>query len=222
MSAGSGLSKHYIECKSKKVGINFSGNASDGQCFRNDASILFFCANSYKSAFICLDKELDFRFENNNAIKDIEHLILPYYFNFRHYVELSLKALIIALTKESPKTTHDLQTLMTCVLEDIDVLKFDESTPAIFCTKENYNKTKSEVIKLAQELNKKINEYQKLECAVEYYRYIFEKDKNDLSLKHEKIELDYNQTHLLFFETRDLFDKLLMKLREIEYVYPTL
>ncbi|MBQ8741361.1 MAG: hypothetical protein IJY79_07420, partial [Clostridia bacterium] len=61
-----------------------------------------------------------------------------------------------------------------------------------------------------------------LECAVEYYRYIFEKDKNDLSLKHDKIELDYNQTHLLFFETRDLFDKLLMKLREIEYVYPTL
>lgn len=222
MLAGSGLSKHFIECKSKKVGIDFSGISSDGQCFRNDASILFFCANSYKSAFICLDKELDFRFENNNAIKDIEHLILPYYFNFRHYVELSLKALIVNLTKESPKITHDLQTLMTCVLEDIDILKFDESTPAMFCTQENYDKTKSEVIKLAQELNKKINEYQKHECAVEYYRYIFEKDKNDISLKHDKIELDYNQTRLLFFETRDLFDKLLMKLREIEYVYPTL
>lgn len=222
MSSGSGLSKHYIESNSKKVGIDFSGNAPDGQCFRNDASILFFCANSYKSAFICLDKELVFRFENNNPVKDIEHLILPYYFNFRHYVELSLKALIIALTKESPKTTHDLQSLMTCVLEKIDILKFDESIPAIFCTKEKYDKTKIEVIKLAQELNKKITEYQKLECAVEYYRYIFEKDKKDLSLKHDKIELDYNKTHALFFETRDLFDKLLMKLREIEYVYPTL
>ncbi len=222
MSAGSGLSKHFIEYESKKVGIDFSGISSDGQCFRNDASILFFGANSYKSAFICLDKEVKTRFENNIMAKDIEHLILPYYFNFRHYVELSLKALIVNLTKESPKITHDLQTLISCLLDNIDSLQFDESTPAIFCTKEKYDKTKSEVIKLAQELSKKITEYQKLECAVEYYRYIFEKDKNDLSLKHDKIELDYNQTHLLFFETRDLFDKLLIKLREIEYVYPTL
>lgn len=222
MSAGSGLSKHFIEYESKKVGIDFSGISSDGQCFRNDASILFFCANSYKSAFICLDKELNSRFENNIIAKDIEHLILPYYFNFRHYVELSLKALIVNLTKESSKITHDLQTLMTGVLDNIDILKFDENTPAIFCTKEKYDNTKSEVIKLAQELNKKITEYQKFECAVEYYRYIFEKDKNDLSLKHDKIELDYSQIHALFLETRDLIDKLLMKLREIEYVYSTL
>ena len=222
MSAGSGLSEHCIEYESKKVWVDFSGISSDGQCFRNDASILFFCANSYKSAFICLDKELKTRFENNIMSKDIEHLILPYYFNFRHYVELSLKALIVNLTKESPKMTHDLQTLILCVLNNIDILKFDESTPAIFCTKEKYDKIKSEVIKLAQDLKAKINEYQKLECAVEYYRYIFEKDKDDLSLKHNKIELDYNQTHSLFFEIRDLFDKLLVKLKKIEYVYSTL
>ena len=222
MSTGSGLSEHFIEYESKKVRVDFSGISPDGQCFRNDASILFFCANSYKSAFICLDKELKSRFENNIIAKDIEHLILPYYFNFRHYVELSLKALIVTLTQESPKITHDLQPLISCVLDNINFLKFDQNTPKIFCTEEQYDEIKSELIKLAQDLKEKINEYQKLECAVEYYRYIFEKDKNDLSLKHDKIDLDYNQTHSLFWGTRDLFDKFLMKLKQIEYVYSTL
>ena len=222
MSAGSGLSQHLLNREEKTVGVDFSGKSADGECFRNDASILFFCANSYKSAFICLDKELRFRFENNYAHKDIEHLILPYYFNFRHYVELSLKALIVALTKESPKITHNLQNLMTCVTHAIDDLEFDTNTSAIFCTQEKFDSNKCEAIKLAQELNAKISEYLQFECAVEYYRYIFETDKDGLSLKHDRIELDYNQTHLLFFETRDLFDKLSTKLRNITYIYPTL
>ncbi len=222
MSAGSGLSQHYIDYETKKVAVDFSGKSSDGECFRNDASILFFGANSYKSAFICLDKEFKLRFENNYKDKDIEHLILPYYFNFRHYVELSLKALIVALTEESPKITHELHDLITCVIDTIDNLEFDESTPAIFCTKDKFDKTKNEVIEFTQELKTKITEYQKLECAVEYYRYIFEKEKGNLSLKNDRIELDYNQTHSLFFETRDLIDKLLVKLREIAYIYSTL
>ncbi len=222
MSAGSGLSQHFLDREGKKVGVDFSGIAQDGECFRNDASILFFCANSYKSAFICLDKELGLRFENNYDAKYIEHLILPYYFNFRHYVELSLKALIVALTEESPNLTHSLQNLMTRVTNAINVLEFDENKPAIFGTKEKFDIDKTEAIELAQELNTKISEYQRLECTEEYYRYIFERDTDSLILKHDKIELDYNQTHLLFFETKELFDKLLVKLRDIAYIYPTL
>ena len=222
MSAGSGLSQHFLNREGKKVGVDFSGKAQDGECFRNDASILFFCANSYKSAFICLDKELNLRFENNYHVKDIEHLILPYYFNFRHYVELSLKALIVALTEESPNLTHNLQNLMTCVTNAINVLEFDENTHAIFGTKEKFDVDKSEAIELAQELNVKISEYQKFECAEEYYRYIFEREKDSLSLKHDNIELDYTQTHSLFFETKDLIDRLLVKLRDTVYIYPTL
>lgn len=222
MSAGSGLSQHFLNREGKKVGVDFSGKAQDGECFRNDASILFFCANSYKSAFICLDKELNLRFENNYDVKYIEHLILPYYFNFRHYVELSLKALIVALTEKSPNLTHNLQNLMTCVTNAINVLQFDENTPAIFGTKEKFDIDKTGAIELTQELNTKISEYQKFECAEEYYRYIFERDKDALILKHDKIELDYNQTHTLFFETKDLFDKLLVKLRDVTYIYPTL
>lgn len=222
MSAGSGLSQHFLNREGKKVGVNFSGIAQDGECFRNDASILFFCANSYKSAFICLNKELNLRFENNYPAKDIEHLILPYYFNFRHYVELSLKALVVALTDESPNLTHNLQSLMTCVTNAINVHEFNENTPAIFGTKEKFDIDKTETIELAQELNAKIIEYQKFECAEEYYRYIFEKEKDVLSLKHDNIELDYNQTHSLFFETKDLLDRISVKLRDIAYIYPTL
>ncbi len=222
MSAGSGLSQHFLNREGKKVGVDFSGKAQDDECFRNDASILFFCANSYKSAFICLDKELKLRFEDNYHAKDIEHLILPYYFNFRHHVELSLKALIVALTEESPDLTHNLQNLTTCVTNAINALEFDENTHAIFGTKEKFDIDKNEAIEFIQELKEKISEYQKFECAEEYYRYIFERDKDSLILKHDKIELDYNQIHSLFFETKELFDKLLVKLRDIAYIYPTL
>lgn len=222
MSAGTGLSEHFIDRENKRVAIDFSGKAQNGENFRNDSSILFFCANSYKSAFLCLDNELKSRFENHTVDKDIEHMILPYYFNFRHYVELSLKALIIALTKESPTLTHDLQELMTCIIMGINAIEFDEKTPAIFCTKDKFEKAKHEAIEITNELKIKISEYQELECAVEFYRYIFERENKHLILRHHSIELDYNKIHLLFIETRDLFDKLSVKLRDITYIYSTL
>ncbi len=221
MMAGTGLSLHCFDCDNRKITIDFSGKASDGQCYRNDASILFFSANSYKSAFLCIDKELNLRFEQNQA-KDIEHLILPYYFTFRHYVELTLKAIIVALTDESSNITHDLKKLVNSATKFIKKLEFDKKTPRMFLTEDRFTEIKECIIREAETLKRRINDYCNVECADEYYRYIFEVENKALCLKNDKIELDYNQMHSLFTEIRDMLDGLCLKIREIKYIYCSL
>ena len=71
-----------------------------------------------------------------------------------------------------------------------------------------------------------INQYISIEPAVEYYRYIFENEKNNgdryMVLNNPVIQLDYPKTNQLFCSIRDSFDILCKKLREIIYIYFTL
>lgn len=224
---GSGASMHWLDREKKRVKIDFSGYDGD-LCFRNDASILFFVANSYKSAFLCLGKEIENRFEKNKE-KEIEHLILPYLFNFRHYVELVLKALYVTLTGESPKITHSLNELVSNIndkLTNLDYCEIDKGQGLFFISEKKFEDTKKECLKTVEKIKILIVEYSKDEPVVEYYRYIFENERSNgdkyLVLNNPVIQLDYPKTNQLFCSIRDLFDSLCIKLRDIIYIYFTL
>lgn len=227
MAAGSGATATLLNRENKTIKIDFSG--FDGNlCFRNDASILFFASNSYRSAFLSLGRDIDNRFENNIE-KDIEHLVLPYFFNFRHFVELELKALYVTLTGESPQMTHSLNELVSNInskLTNLDYSEIDKGQGMFFKSEKFFKDTKNECLETVKRLKELIAQYSDDEPAVEYYRYIFENEKNNgdryLVLNNPVIELDYPKTNQLFSSIRDLFDTLCKKLHEIIYIYFTL
>ena len=227
IKSGTGYSIHSIDRENKTISIDFSGNPdssdpifdkNDG-CLRNDASILFFVANSYKSAFLCIGRDIDNRFENNIE-KDIEHLILPYYFNFRHYVETELKAIYVAVTNKSSENIHDICKLINQTVNAINEISYDEidnSYPKL--PEDCFNEIKTNVLSICGKLKTMIDQYISIEPDVAYYRYIFGKN---LVLNNPVIQLDYPKTNQLFCSIRDLFDSLCIKLRDIIYIYFTL
>lgn len=234
IKSGTGYSIHSIDRENKTIRIDFSGNPdsndpifdkNDG-CFRNDASILFFVANSYKSAFLSLGRDIDNRFEKYIE-KDIEHLILPYYYNFRHYVETELKAIYVAVTNKSPELKHDFSILLSLTEKAINEISYGEiDNSYLKLSEEGFNEIKSNALSIFDNIKTMINQYISIEPAVEYYRYIFENEKNNgdryMVLNNPVIQLDYPKTNQLFCSIRDSFDILCKKLREIIYIYFTL
>ncbi len=227
IKSGTGYSIHSIDRDNKSISIDFSGNPDsddwlfdekDG-CLRNDASILFFVANSYKSAFLSLGRDIDNRFENN-VEKDIEHLILPYFFNFRHYVETELKAIYVTATNETPELTHDISKLLTSTETAINEISYDKiDNSYLKLSEDRFNEIKVNALSICGKLKTMIDQYISIEPVVEYYRYIFEKN---LVLNNPVIQLDYPKTNKLFCSIRDSFDTLCLKLREMIYIYFTL
>ena len=219
MMDGSGLIEVEFDREKKRIRMNFSGYDRYGDgCYRNDASILFFASNSYRSAFLSIGRELEKRFEENR-LKDIEHLILPYIFNFRHCVELELKALYVAITNQSPKVIHSIIKLTETLERVINEINYDQVDISYLTVSiKEFNEIKSDILIIFSQLKSKVEEYNDMEAADEYYRYIFEKEKNTLQLKNPVIELDFVNTNELFINIRDLMDKLCMKIREIIYI----
>lgn len=228
MMNGTGITAHVFKKEEKQIGIDFSGYEPDNinfvgdkkVCYRNDASILFFSANSYWDAFNLISKEINKRFEGDYTSKGIERLILPYYFSFRHFVELELKALIIALSKHSPETTHKISKLVEIFCKLVDEIECDSSEYYIFS--KDYETAKRNSIQMCTKLSDLISQYLKFEYSDEYYRYIFEQKKGNLVLNHAVIELDYPSMNSLFYDIHDLFIKICIELRKIKYIYFTL
>lgn len=227
MFNGFGASRYIFKKEEKLIEVDFSGNGSDfgmfyndtSQYYRNDASIMFFSANSYWKAFDLISKEINTRFENNYSEKEIKKYILPYYFNFRHYVALELKAIIIALSNKSPKTTHKLSSLLDETIELIGKIEYNPTDRFEYLSEDKYLSIKEELIEICNELKNRITEYLNLECADEYFRYIFEQEKGNLVLKHPIIKLDYPHANNLFYCINELFNKICMKSSYITYVY---
>lgn len=224
---GTGLSVHSYDKEKKIVEIDFSGYEPENcnflgekdNCLRNDASVIFFAANCYWESFNLISNELDSRFEDNNSSADVENLILPYYFNFRHFVELELKALIVALSKQTPKTTHDISYLMKTLIELVSEIKYDPTDSYVFRGEIDYIITKKAVIQMCFDLEKLVDKYLKYEYAAEYYRYIFEQEKGDIVLKHPVIKLDYPTMNKLLYKIHKLFSEICMELQNIKYIY---
>lgn len=214
MMSGTGLVKYKYDYEKEKIGINFSGESAEGN-YRNDASILFYAANNYRHSYYILEKELNKYFSEEVDIREISHIVLPLLFNFRHYVELEIKAFIVALTNESPKAIHALDILFGDLKIAINA-EYDNCL--ITDRKSGLESVVSSIIKPLDTL---IKNYTKTEPAVEYYRYIFEieyvkKDKY-LVLKNPIIEVDFKSVKDLFNSIIGLFNDLRLELNRLDY-----
>lgn len=218
IATGSGAMMTEVDRDKRYIKVDLSGYSYTGSCYRNDASIMFFASNSYLSAFVTLSNDLELRFKEY-VDKDIAHLIMPYYFIFRHYVELELKGLYIAISNDSPIFTHDLNKLIGSVTSKLEGLCFNQIDGSYNQIDEPSFITKQqEAILLCKSLEKLIGEYTSNEPTVEYYRYVFENENRYISLKNPQIELDFHYTKELFESIRKTFANLRLKLIEFIYV----
>ena len=203
LANGSGLSAYKFDREKKFISIDFSGNIPKNysffegrdDCIRNDASILFFSANSYRVCFELVSKEIKDEFDKTNgSSKRIEKLILPYYFSFRHFIELELKAIIATLSGCSPSTTHKLDPLIEESIQLLNEYKYKDKNMEI--DEEHFEAHKKEASEMLQNLRKQIKEYTSKEPSEDYYRYIFETEgkgkERHIVLKNNTISLDYN------------------------------
>lgn len=221
LADGTGMMEICYDSEKKKIILDLSGNDRRDGCYRNDASILFFASNSYRSSYICIGNELNKRFENNQ-IKHIHHLILPYLFNFRHFLELELKGLYVAITNESPTPTHNLDTLLKSVGTAITNLEFGQNDYIhIDLSIEEFNLLHPEIKTIYNDLKSLITKYSQNEPAVEYYRYVFEINNKQLKLNNPVIEFDFYEINELFLEIRNTIDKLRSKLKEVIFLMCT-
>ena len=215
VKSGTGLSRHSINYEEMKVGVDLSGDY-DGNCYRNDASVFFFAANSYKHAFYLIGKEFERRFEEGAKNKDIEHLILPYCFNFRHYVELELKGYIVAIDKVPPAKTHDLKSLLGRFSKTLENIEVEDHS--IFTEKADENIAKA--ISSLGIIEDRITTYLETEPAADFYRFIFDKDMKKLMMRETVISLDFVKTRELFRDVMREFNNVYTCLREAGlYIY---
>lgn len=229
LKKGTGLSMHGFNRKEKTISIDLSGNTPkntffDGieGCLRNDASILFFAANSYKSCFNIISKTIADYFNNEKCPqKMIEKLILPYYFNFRHFVELSLKAIIATISGYSPETTHKLNALSNRINSLLSDYKYNNAD--VIVSEEQFNVNKQEAMVIFSRLSKMIEEYCNTEPSDEFYRYIFETEgkgnRRHIVLNNPTISLNYNDVDKKFHEIETDIYEFCKILSFIKYTY---
>lgn len=124
--------------------LDLSGNdietpaGAKTNCYRNDASVLFYIANSYWNATKTLEEKIKNCFEDEKDYSDlITQLVMPYLFEFRHFVEVSLKALFMNATGEQAETIHDLDKLFISAKDAILALQRDERPGILAISDEN-------------------------------------------------------------------------------------
>ncbi len=222
MKNGTGLSCRKFDAEKRYVGIDFSGieenegMQEEGHCFRNDASIFFYASSSYFASFHLISQQIDKAFEKAER-KTVERLILPYYFNFRHYLELELKALIIGLTDESPNISHDLMYLWKEFSKRFSDLEYDSDQVLQYkVTQDSFEKQKSKILCVMAKAEIILKEYVAKEPNVEYYRFIFD---TKMELKNPIIELDFPDVDKELRELAQRFKEIKLYLREIIYLY---
>ena len=215
IKTGTGLSTHTINYELMKVEVDLSGNY-EGNCFRNDASIFFFAANSYRQAYVQLGEEIENRFMERAKEKDIEHLVLPYLFCFRHFIELELKAFLVVLDQEPPRKTHALNELLEKTSESLKGLLISD--------KYSFKEDDLRLIKSAMESLESIKQsllyFMSSESAPEYYRYIFSNNTTFLEMKNPVVSLEYKRSKEEFSNISNHFNKISINLRQVGvYVY---
>ncbi len=149
---GTGQLRIGINKEKRTAQLDLSGNDNetrpDGKinCFRNDASVLFYIANSYWNATKTLEEKIRNCFDADKDCSDlITQLVIPYFFEFRHFVELSLKALFMNATGEQAENTHELDKLFNTTKEAILNLKPDVRQGIFTISNEQYETAMVEI-----------------------------------------------------------------------------
>lgn len=190
--SGSGAVRLGTDMENRIIEIDFGSNKSLLE-YKNTESILFFVADSYYETFCRIRDEINRCFVLKKG--DVLHYVLPYYFNFRHYVEITLKAISVITTRKQIYETHELNNLLNDIKEGLNNIsissKWVYETEAV-----EFSRKKDESIKLINQLEKLVNEYLEMEPTSEYYRYIFGRNAE---LNKPVVRLDFKKTEELFY-----------------------
>lgn len=159
------------------------------RCFRNDGSVLWKIGEGYKSSCIIMLDEISRCFENDDC-NSIFGLIFPFYFNFRHYIEVSLKAIFLWATHSKYENTHDLLKLYDSVETALSEICNKREIWNENITEEMANENLRKIKGCLADLKQEIDFYLSIEPAVEYYRFAFG-TKNELI--QDVIGFDYEK-----------------------------
>lgn len=216
---GSGYILLDFDEKTKTINLDVSGNDGDFGSFRNDASILWTVAQSYMTSCKVLLKSIENGFENSDRYLVI-NLIIPYYFNFRQYIEVSLKAITLWANKSDYKKIHVLSKLFTDVNDSIGAILTKPEIWNSNVKEEEVSECLEKVNKYLLDLKKNISIVEQNETSFEYYRFIFETNNQ---LKKTKISFDYKKEIELYNNTVQLINSIVNNLRVLIYIFaPTL
>lgn len=217
--SGSGLINTMVDIDNKKFTIDFSGkeikeyyNPITGEkqlvehCYFNSESVLFFVSNSYFLAYRAIYKDLLLyirkykKDKSHQNYKLILRHILPYYYNFRHFIETQLKAFAICVKRESFLEGHNLVFLLDDVIDGVAALslKFNNMKRK----KEELQQEKEVILLDLEKLKALILKYLEIEPSHEYYRYIFTRD---FKCENPVVTLDLKSTEKLFRKILKLF-----------------
>lgn len=212
---GSGYILLDFDENTKNVNLDISGNDGDFGSFRNDAAILWTVAQSYMTSCKVLLKSIENGFENSDRYLVI-NLMIPYYFNFRHYIEVSLKSITLWANKSHYEKIHVLSELFKDVNGSIKEIL---TKPEMW----NSNVKEDKVAEHLTKINKSLLDLEKIisiveqnETSFEYYRFIFEKNNQ---LKKAKISFDYKKEIELYNNTVQLINSIVNNLRVIIYIF---
>jgi hypothetical protein len=220
---GTGQLIREFNKEKKTVLLDLSGNdietpaGGKTNCYRNDASVLFYIANSYWNATKTLEEKIKNCFEDEKDYSDlITQLVMPYLFEFRHFVEVSLKALFMNATGEQAETIHDLDKLFISAKDAILALQRDERPGILAISDEKYNSSMASIRKNLKKMEEIIIPYASSEPSVEYYRFLFDKNNN---LDDPIITLDYEKERQLQNEYYRAYKWLIRSIHEIHYIF---
>lgn len=233
-NSGSGLVEVAIDAEKLLFTVDFSGKETHDvydmetssiktitSNYFNSETVLFYVSNSYFLAYRSIYKHLLQKVEeykenksNHNTHLVVRH-ILPYYFNYRHFIETQLKALSVAVKRIAIMENHDLKELTKDILDGINDLTPDSKNIKIKDV-ETLQKHKDILIHHFDILKPLIDEYLTMEPSPEYYRYIFEKN---FVCKNPKVSLDLNYTEKLFSDIVNCFRDIERDLFEVVYFW---
>ena len=218
--SGSGLINTIVDIDDKKFTIDFSGkeikeyyNPITGKkqiiehCYFNSESVLFFVSNSYYLANRSIYKNLLLyirkykKDKSNQNYKLILRHILPYYYNFRHFIETQLKAFAICVKRKSFLEEHNLISLINDVIDGVESLSLQFESIKIE-KEEELQRAKEVILIDLDKLKTLIQKYLKNEPSHEYYRYIFARD---FKCENPVVTLDLNSSEKLFKNMLKLF-----------------
>ena len=233
--SGTGFIKTEIDVENLYFSLDFSGKDTHKvwnpttnsfeeitSNYFNSESVLFYVSNSYWFANRSIYRNLTTAIEdykngqkNNSQYKYILRHILPYYFNFRHFVETELKALSIAVKRITAIANHNLTNLVDDLIDGVKSLTL-ESKGLFLKKQEELDEKKTNILKILHELKNNIIEYGKLEPSDDYYRFIFDKD---FQCSNSVVKLNLKLTEPLFSSIVTNFREVETELHHIMYFY---
>lgn len=191
---GSGAYYSHYNPEKKSASLDFSGcfpfYPGDTACYRNDSTVFLYVAHSYLSAYYEIKRAIREGFDENQE-KRVQHLIIPVYYLYRHYVEMELKSFFMALKKERADNTHELLRLHASVqvlTENCDGIEGN-------CKADEFGKIKKEAIDHLNVLKNLIEQYQQMEPFHEFYRYLYD---SRINLPVTEVNFDYAKHDELF------------------------